>query len=286
VAGRAGPRGRTPDRPRSRQGYARDQNLAPEGQAHRRTGDPPPDRHSGVRLTAAGNRGSGPRPRIAVVFFDLGGTLVDEQDILGWGEVASRLGLEIPPDDLAHAYSEVLRETDCTPRVPFEEFWQQVLARGAQHPVPRAIAERFLEEFRRRDRPMPLFSDARRCLEDLRSQGRRLAIISNSRGEDHVREILIRRDIAGFFEAVVSSGTEGVAKPDPEIFRRALAKLHVPAEESFYVGDLAFTDAKAAAAAGLHAVWLNRRGTGFGDDPPEITSLLEVPLWIHQLETG
>ncbi|MGD0256335.1 MAG: HAD family hydrolase [Thermoplasmata archaeon] len=230
--------------------------------------------------------GTKPKPQITTVFFDLGGTLVDEQDIAGWVEEAARVGLDIPPDEFAHAYSEVLRSTDCTPRVPFEEFWRQVLERGAQHPVPPAITERFVRTYTTRERPLPLFSDARRCLEELRAQGRRLGIISNSRGEDHVREVLIRRGIAEFFPTIVSSGTEGVAKPDPEIFRRALARVRAAPEETFYVGDLAFTDAKAAAAVGLHAVWLNRWGTGFGDDPPEITSLLEVPLWIRQLETG
>ncbi|HXQ49364.1 MAG TPA: HAD family hydrolase [Thermoplasmata archaeon] len=237
-------------------------------------------------MSGSKRSGSQQRPRITTVFFDLGGTLVDERDILGWVEAASRLGLEVPADDLAHAYSEVLRETDCLPRVPFTEFWRLVLERGAQRPVPPALSERFTTAYLTRERPLPLFSDARRCLEDLKAQGRQLAIISNSRGEDHVREILIRREIAEFFRAIVSSGSEGVAKPDPEIFRRALSKVNATAEESFYVGDLAFTDAKAAAAAGLHSVWLNRWGTGFGDDPPEITSLLEVPLWIHQLETG
>jgi putative hydrolase of the HAD superfamily len=228
----------------------------------------------------------GSRPRIKTVFFDLGGTLVDERDILGWVEEASRLGLDLPADDLAHAYSEILSETDCTPRVPFEEFWHLVLERGAQRAIDTATTDAFIQAYLRRERPLPLFSDTRRCLEDLQAQGRQLAIISNSRGEDHVREILIRRDIEGFFQAIVSSGSEGVAKPDPEIFRRALSRVHAVPEESFYVGDLAFTDAKAAAAVGLHSVWLNRWGTGFGDDPPEITSLLEVPLWIHSIEHG
>jgi putative hydrolase of the HAD superfamily len=101
-----------------------------------------------------------------------------------------------------------------------------------------------------------------------------------------VRQILARGGIEEFFPTVISSGTEGVAKPDPEIFRRALARHQVTAGETFYVGNLAFTDAQASSAAGLHSVWLNRAGTGFGEDPPEITSLLEVPLCIRRLEKG
>jgi putative hydrolase of the HAD superfamily len=226
------------------------------------------------------------RPKITAVFFDLGGTLVDEQDIAGWVDEATRLGVDILPDEFAHAYTEVLAATDCSPRIPYHEFWRQVLQRGAQRPVAESIAERFHQAYTAHERPLPLFSDARRCLEDLRHQGRRLGVISNSRGEDHVREILIRRGIAEFFGTIVSSGTEGVSKPDPEIFLRALRRFNVEPAAAFYVGDLAFTDAKAAAAVGFHSVWLNRRGTGFGDDPPEITSLLEVPLWIQNMEEG
>jgi 2-haloalkanoic acid dehalogenase type II len=241
---------------------------------------------TGTGAAAGDARPVKPRPRISAVFFDLGGTLVDEQDIPGWVEEAARLGVDIPPDDFAHAYAEVLAATDCAPRVPYGEFWRQVLERGAQRPVDPPVAERFHRAYVARERPLPLFSDVRRCLEDLRSQGRRLGIISNSRGEDHVREILIRRGIAEFFETIVSSGTEGVSKPDPAIFLRAVSRLQVAPSAAFYVGDLAFTDAQAAAAVGFHSVWLNRRGTGFGDDPPEITSLLEVPLWIQNMEEG
>jgi len=131
-----------------------------------------------------------------------------------------------------------------------------------------------------------LFSDTRRCLDELRSAHRELGVVSNSTSEAHVRRILDRVGILEYFSRVVSSGTEGVSKPDPEIFRRAVHRMNVKPEEALYVGNLAFTDAKGAAAAGLHSVWLNREGTGFGDDPPEIMSLLEVPLWVARIERG
>jgi putative hydrolase of the HAD superfamily len=227
------------------------------------------------------------RSKISTVFFDLGGTLVDDRDIAGWVEEAYRLRVDVDPDDLGHAYSEVLGEADRFPVFPERRvFWRTVLERAAGREVTPATVERFVQALLARDGPMPLFSDSRRCLDELQGQRRKLGIISNSRGEEHVREILERRGIGRYFETVVSSGTEGVAKPDPEIFRRALARLKADPCETFYVGDLAHTDAKAAAAVGLHSVWLNRAGTGFGDDPPEITSLLEVPLWIRRLETG
>jgi putative hydrolase of the HAD superfamily len=115
------------------------------------------------------------------------------------------------------------------------------------------------------------------CLEELARRKLRLGIVSNSRSEESVGEILERAGLRRRFASITSSGTEGVRKPDPEIFRRALAKLGLGPDEAFYVGNLRNTDALAAIRAGLRAVWLNRAGTGFGEDPPEVTSLSEVP---------
>ena len=227
--------------------------------------------------------------RIRAVLFDLGGTLVDGSDFDRWADVAQQRGWPIDADALRHFFQEVERERDTAPFFPDPgasnvEFWRRILERASARPVTTAEAASYADTIHSVE-PVPrLFSDSRRCLEQLRSDDRRLAVVSNSTGEPAVRRILERVGLLGFFEQVVSSGTEGVAKPDPEIFRRATARLGVRPDESLYVGDLPTTDARGARAAGLHSVWLNREGFGLGDDPPEITSLLEVPLVVAQLE--
>jgi HAD superfamily hydrolase (TIGR01509 family) len=225
---------------------------------------------------------------IRAVLFDLGGTLIDERDYNEWTELAGQLHIDFDPDDLAHAFAEVERETDTPLRVGPVEFWRRTLERASGREVSVAVTERFVEEWgKRRDgsaRPLRLFSDARRCLELLAAEHREMGVVSNSHSEESVREILARAGILHHFSCVVSSGSEHVSKPDPEIFRRAVRRMGVRPEESLYVGNLAYTDAQAAAAAGLHSVWLHRDGTGFGDDPPEITSLLEVPIVVRLLE--
>ncbi len=225
------------------------------------------------------------------MLFDLGGTLVDERDFGGWTEQARRLSLELEPDALARAYEEVQRSMDAEVPPAEEEagvvaFWQRTLSLASGREVDPWTAKRFFAGLRETalQRSPPLFSDARRCLEALDAERRKLAVVSNSTSEAAVRRILHRTGIVEFFQKVVSSGSEGVAKPDAEIFRRALGRLRVPAAEALYVGNLEWTDARAARAAGLHGVWLHRDGTGFGDDPPEITSLLEVPLVVRRLE--
>jgi len=80
------------------------------------------------------------RPRVRSVLFDLGGTLVDERDFAGWTDQARRLYLDFDPDDLAHAYQEVLTEVDAEPpsqdrETHLLEFWRRTLSRAAQKPV-------------------------------------------------------------------------------------------------------------------------------------------------------
>jgi putative hydrolase of the HAD superfamily len=234
---------------------------------------------------------SGPT-RIRAVLFDLGGTLIDERDFAGWAEMARGVYLDLAPDDFAHAYGEVEDLLDREPlairgQPAVVERWRRVLSLASGGEVAPETAARFVAaRALDRDHPVALYSDARRCLDRLASERRRLAVVSNSTSEASVRRILDRVGILGYFEKVVSSGSEGVAKPDPEIFRRALERLKVLPEEALYVGNLLRTDAVAAREAGMHSVWLHRDGTGLGEDPPEIISLLELPLLVRQLETA
>jgi HAD superfamily hydrolase (TIGR01662 family) len=229
--------------------------------------------------------------RIRAVLFDVGGTLVDDRDFGIWTDLARRVYLDLDPDALAHAYADVEQEVDRVPPAGSQEeakveFWRRVLSEASGQPLEARIAQAFLAAEREEERPARLFSDVRRCLEGLKRQRRRLAVVSNSTSEASIRRLLDRVGVLSYFQPILSSGTEGVRKPDPEIFRRAVARLGLRPDEALYVGDLANTDARGAVAAGLHSVWLNRGGTGLGSDPPEITSLLEVRLVIRGLEAA
>ncbi|MGE5198212.1 MAG: HAD family hydrolase [Rhodospirillaceae bacterium] len=76
-------------------------------------------------------------------------------------------------------------------------------------------------------------------------------------------------------DAVVISEEAGVTKPDPRIFRMALAQLGRPAEEAVMLGDAWDTDIAGARAAGLRPIWFNRFGAPSPDrSVPEIHSLV------------
>jgi HAD superfamily hydrolase (TIGR01549 family) len=219
------------------------------------------------------------------VLFDVGGTLVEDRDFTEYAAIAEHLEVPAHPEAIAEAVRWADQALDArAERGSTDEYWRQVLGMASGQELPISVGRRFVERLERLPRVAHLFSDVRRTLDRLRSERRRLGILSNARSDSALRDLLESVGILSYFQAIVASGSEGVAKPDPEIFRRAVTRLGVGVGEAFYVGDLAYTDAKAAERAGLGAVWLHRDGTGFGTDPPEITSLSELPRWMAKLE--
>ncbi|MCI4326224.1 MAG: HAD family hydrolase [Thermoplasmata archaeon] len=222
---------------------------------------------------------------IEAVLFDLGGTLIDTRDFGGWAESGRSLGLDVDAESIAAAW-ESARPWENRREDSPEELWATVLSVASSVEVSSALVGRFLELQRAKPLYGSLFSDVRRCLDRLQRSGKRLAIVSNSRSEPAVRELLVAIGIDSVFETVVSSGTERVRKPDREIFVRALSRLNVQPTAVLFVGDDLENDVRGATRAGLHAIWLNRTGTGEDAGSPEILSLSEVPRIVRLIEAG
>ena len=60
-------------------------------------------------------------------------------------------------------------------------------------------------------------------------------------------------DIMGLFDVIIESSVEGVRKPDPEIYRIALARMAVRAEECVFLDDLGI-NLKPARAMGMQTI--------------------------------
>lgn len=95
-------------------------------------------------------------------------------------------------------------------------------------------------------------ADLSPALDRIRAAGVRVAIVSNSEGR--LPELLEHTGVAHHFERIVDSHHEGVRKPDPEIFRRALERLGIRSDETIYLGDIPGVDVEGANAAGIAAV--------------------------------
>jgi putative hydrolase of the HAD superfamily len=87
----------------------------------------------------------------------------------------------------------------------------------------------------------------------------KLGIVSNFAIPECVDELLEKHGIDKLFDVVVVSGAVNKRKPSPEIFQKALQKLGVSAEETVFVGDTVDADVIGAKAAGMKAIFIERR---------------------------
>jgi putative hydrolase of the HAD superfamily len=106
-----------------------------------------------------------------------------------------------------------------------------------------SFAPAFVEALRFR-----LTDRAAETLRALKRAGLALACVSN--WDPTLHERLDELGVAPFFDSVVTSAEAGAAKPDPQIFRAALAQLRVEPERALHVGD-SDADREGARAAGL-----------------------------------
>lgn len=104
--------------------------------------------------------------------------------------------------------------------------------------------------------PGELMPGVQDMLTKLRAQGIRTGVVSNLgwTGEalaDRLHRLLPEHK----FEFVITSSDYAVRKPNPLIFRVALAKAGLPPEEVWFCGDQIDADVFGAQAAGIFPVW-------------------------------
>jgi putative hydrolase of the HAD superfamily len=137
---------------------------------------------------------------------------------------------------------------------------------GLDHPTARRIMLAALEF-----EPYP---DAAPALAALAELGLRRVIASN--WDCSLPDWLGPIGLLDLVDGVVTSADVGSAKPDPEVFERALAVAGVAAEDALHVGDSLDNDVAGARAAGIRAVLVQRTG-----DPPDgvttVRSLEQLP---------
>ena len=92
-------------------------------------------------------------------------------------------------------------------------------------------------------------------LKRLRQQGYRTGLVSNVALLPHLmRQDLQRLGIAHNLDSAVFSSSVGYRKPDPRIFRAALAEVGAAPDETVFVGDRMLDDVAGAQAVGMRAV--------------------------------
>lgn len=110
----------------------------------------------------------------------------------------------------------------------------------------------------------------------------RLGLITNGRTEFQSQTIE-SLGIAEFFDVILISETEGVRKPEPEIFHRALRRLGISPHEAIYVGDHPLTDIRGARNAGMWTIWKRNADFTEAECDGVIEDLAELPALLHDL---
>lgn len=218
------------------------------------------------------------------IVFDAGGTLIELDyahiagfararghevavDVLRRGEVAARRAVD--------ARAARAGRTDDTDAQRIESYFRRMLG-GAG--LADAIADAVAADVERAHAESNLWRVAIQgvpeALADLRATGMRTAVVSNADGR--AAATLEAAGVADSFEHILDSHHEGVEKPDPEIFRRALARLGVGAPRAAYVGDIYSIDVVGARRAGMVPILVDPFDA-FGDaDCARIRSLRDL----------
>ena len=220
---------------------------------------------------------------IKAIFFDGAGTLFYLTKTVGdhYALVGREVGLKLDAKQLEHAFHMAWKQMPQRPPIDGPRknddkgWWHELVGRVFDQVAP-SLSEldrdNFFEvayEHFAEAGVWGLYPEVLGVLEQLRPRFQ-LAVISNFDGR--LRLILQHLGISKYFAHVFISSELGADKPDPEIFRRALDRIHLNANEVLHVGDDPEQDWKAAAAAGLLVFRLDRPRNSLRDLLPTLTT--------------
>lgn len=165
-----------------------------------------------------------------------------------------------------------------------QECWFRALADfGITH---RALAEELAARFmRERGTCHIVFPEVEEVLKALQERYQ-LALLTNG-AADMQRAKIAGSRLEPYFKTIVISGEVGIGKPDPQIFRLALAPLAAQPAQAVMVGDSLFRDIRGAQQTEIKAIWINRCGINEPEamiiPDAQITSLTQLPAVLEKI---
>jgi HAD superfamily hydrolase (TIGR01549 family) len=127
-------------------------------------------------------------------------------------------------------------------------------------------------------------------LENLKSRGLRLGLISNASDEADVQRLIDKAGIRKHLDPILISAGFGLRKPHPDIFKAVLREWQLPAESVVMVGDLLEADIAGAENVGMRHIWMTEEidhqqiQQPYLVDPDAIAEqLIDVPVILDQL---
>jgi HAD superfamily hydrolase (TIGR01662 family) len=248
-----------------------------------------------------------PSRRFDALLFDLGSTLIyfDAQ----WPEILPQADAELVRRLQAAGLLKDAQDFTQKYRARIEEYYSQRELEFIEYTTAYILRD-ILEEYGYPQVPDELIQealtamytvtqaywmpelDANPTLQGLRDQGYRIGLISNAADDRDVQTLIDKAALRPYFEVILTSAAEGIRKPNPRIFHKALESLGVRPERAAMIGDTLGADILGAKNAGIYAIWITRRA----DSPANrdhldtiqpdavIDSLGELPGLLERLE--
>jgi putative hydrolase of the HAD superfamily len=246
-----------------------------------------------------------PRNLIRAILFDFGGTLMHgRQD---WAPIIARAdealtenlraqGMEINlytfPAEFRKRLDQYFkqREQDLL-ETTYSFVLRELLAEKGYNDVPPAAIRTALDAlFAVTQTNWALEEDAIPALQQLRSLGYHLGIISNAGDDQDVQQLARRFGITAYFDFILTSAACSYRKPHRRIFELALSHWYCPPNEAVMVGDNLDADIRGAQEAGIYGVWISRRASPEMEKQESvqpdasISTLLELPAVLDRLQ--
>jgi putative hydrolase of the HAD superfamily len=224
------------------------------------------------------------------LWFDLGYTLLYLNRETAYRQALLEQAIDIPLDEIERAFHYVdkifMREfPGLFGRAP-ETYMPWFLGRlnyqlGIKVDIF-MIQKRWLEIRHRQPRQWEAYDFCKETLEDLKTSGYKLGVISN--WDPSARLILDEHDLSRYFDTIVISSEAGFEKPAPEIFHTAFELSGFGPEHGLYIGDNYYDDAIGSKAVGMDYCIINRFGR-FGveelKESPIISDIREVKSYLE-----
>jgi len=121
-----------------------------------------------------------------------------------------------------------------------------------------AVGDKFRYETWGNPNNYRLYDDILPTLELLRKKGLYIACVSNEDG--WLPSFFEHFGITDYFEFILTSAEVQIEKPNPEIFRLALAKTNFNVNEVLFVGDSLISDYEGSQGVGMKSVLIDREG--------------------------
>ncbi|MBY6037767.1 HAD family hydrolase [Fictibacillus nanhaiensis] len=221
---------------------------------------------------------------IKAVLFDLDGTMLDREEsvkkfIAYQYERLNQWVNAIPKDTFINRFIEL----DCQGYVWKDKVYKQLVDEFQIKEITwEMLLQDYIDNFKHACIP---FDHLKSMLEQLKQQSIKLGIITNGYGQfqrNNIKALCIEH----YFDVILVSECEGIKKPNPQIFARALEQLQISPNESVYVGDHALHDICGSKQAGMTAIWKSAVRNWDVEADYIIEGLAEIPKIIKKINNN